>query len=90
MHFKHLLAIAAACSCLSSLVSGAVKIEGNLAGGEVARGKWTPNYSFLQPLKKKVEKILPNGGIEKVNNFLEHIHVPGISLDVVVRIYYLK
>ncbi len=75
MHFKHLLAIAAACSCLSSLVSGA---------------EWTPNYSFLQPLKKKVEKILPNGGIEKVNNFLENIHVPGISLDVVVRLYYLK
>ena len=79
-------AIAMACG-LMSVVVGGVKIEGTLAGGEVARGKWTPNYSFLQPFKKKVEKLLPGGGVEKVHNFLENIHVPGCSFDVVVMTY---
>jgi hypothetical protein len=85
MHFAitELLVIALAC-CLFSFVNCSVKIEGTLAGGEVARGKWTPNYSFLQPFKAKVEKALPNGGLKKMHDFLENIHVPGCSLDIVV------
>jgi hypothetical protein len=78
------------CCCLFSFVNCAVKIEGTLAGGEVAKGKWTPNYSFLQPFKKKVEKVLPSGKVEKIHNFLENIHVPGCSLDIVVRFFDLK
>jgi hypothetical protein len=82
---RALLLIAVACG-LISFVAGVVKVDGTLAGGEVARGKWSPNYSILQPFKKKVDKI-SNGRVEKIHNFLENIHVPGCSFDVVVRIY---
>jgi hypothetical protein len=82
----YLLVIALVC-CLFSFADCSVKIEGIIAGGEVARGKWIPDYSFLLPFKKKMETVLPNGGVEKVHNFLENIHLPGCSLDVVVTFY---
>ena len=74
---------------LISFVSAGVIIEGNLQGGEIAKGRWKPYFSFLQPYAKKAEDALPQSTkkeVKKMSELLEHIHTPGCSWDLMVCI----
>jgi hypothetical protein len=82
-----LSAIFLACSAVA--VNAGVLIEGNLQGGEVAKGRWKPDLSAFHPFAKKAEEALPPTSKDEVNklkHFLEHIHTPGCSWDLVVRL----
>jgi hypothetical protein len=70
-----------------SLVDAGVVIEGNLHGGEIAKGRWQPNWSILEPFAKKAEEALPDSSkkeVKKLSQILEHIHTPGCSWDLMV------
>ena len=73
--------------CLSS-ANAAAKIEGSIQGGEVAKGKWKPNFSLLQPFERKLEKALPQSAkkeAKKLSELLDHIQTPGCSWHLTVR-----
>ena len=82
-----LLAFILACGQFSCVGAGVI-IEGNLQGGEVAKGRWKPDLlSFFQPLAKKAEDALPESTkqeAKKLSHILEHIHTPGCSWDLMV------
>ena len=72
-----------------TFIDAAVIIEGNLQGGEIAKGRWQPNWSILQPFAKKAEGVLPDSSkkeVKKLSHILEHIHTPGCSWDLMVII----
>ncbi len=74
----------------AAFVDAGVLIEGNLQGGEIAKGRWKPDLSVFSPFAKKAEENLPQSSrdeIKKIHHFLEHVHTPGCSWDLMVSVF---